>query len=76
MERSLSNAVSEVEVERNNKGDVFLSLYFYELHQLLERAENSNNLGWGFYTDSSIRYPRIFQLSVYSKTQLRSSKYA
>lgn len=76
MERSLSNAVSEAEMKRSNEENVFLSLRFYELHQLLQREENSNNLGWGFYTDLSVRYPRIFLPSVYSKTQFESSKYA
>jgi hypothetical protein len=69
MERSLSNAVSEVEMKRSNEENVFLSLRFYELLWLLERAGNSNNLGWGFYTDSSVRYPMIFQPSAYSESR-------
>ena len=76
MEKILSNAVSEAEMKRNNEENVFLSLRFYELLWLLKRAENSNNLGWGLYTDSSVRYPMICLPSAYSKTQFRSYEYA
>ncbi|MGM0166864.1 hypothetical protein IGI39_001827 [Enterococcus sp. AZ135] len=62
-------------MKRSNEENVFLSDEFYELYWLLEREENSNNLGWGFYTDSSVRYLMIFLLSVYSKMQFRLFMY-